>query len=200
MSNKKEEKKSVIQKAIEKRPQMQLPFGLAQALINDRVAIRYEMPKDDYDFCKNILATIYDRKVDNPHASNLIYLFGLYALAIESQMTEKQLNDWGQATLQMPNYDSKKIMYIKGLTVQSSAKILGETRLSKLYDLTAPKFRKVSNDTFIAYLGMVLLRRVAAGEVSPFDIDEFVTAAVNGDLKANLKLIKSDEKPNIEAL
>ena len=173
-------RKSLLEQARDRRVYFAASYSAATALNSD-IRLNYSISKSEFDKARTIMTKIYG-PISRNRVLEDVYLFGLYQLAIEADMTPKD---------RTTKYKPISSEYNLGNNILSALiKNLGEYRVTQLYPDFFKKFNRIDVSSFIVHLGVNYLERVNYGQEPAVHIDAKFMAIINGDL-ANIVTIKS---------
>lgn len=179
-------RKSLLEQAQDRRVYFAASYSAATALNSD-IRLNYSISKSEFDKARTIMTKIYGPVSRNRVLEN-VYLFGLYQLAIEADMTPKD-----RTTKYKPvssEYSLGNNILSASIKVKGLIKNLGEYRVTQLYPDFFKKFNRIDVSSFIVHLGVNYLERVNYGQEPAVHVDAKFMAIINGDL-ANIVTIKS---------
>ncbi len=170
-------KRSLLQQAANRRVYFQVSYSAAVAM-DSKIRLNYSVPIRDFERARHIMFDIYG-KVSRQKVIKDLYLFGLYQLAIEDNMTQADRKKFKPMSSE---YKLPSNVVNASITIQGFIKILGEARVNRLYPDFFKNFNHVDINSFIAHLGSDYLDRVRYGQEKPVNIDDTFFAIINGDL------------------
>ena len=179
-------RKSLLEQARDRRVYFAASYSAATALNSD-IRLNYSISKSEFDKARTIMTKIYG-PVSRNRVLEDVYLFGLYQLAIEADMTPED-----RTTKYKPissEYSLGNNILSASIKVKGLIKNLGEYRVTQLYPDFFKTFNRVDVNSFIVHLGVNYLERVNYGQEPAVHVDAKFMAIINGDL-ANIVTIKS---------